>query len=217
MTPLVNLLVFVALLLTLLLVWRQSRPARLRLFVAQSAVLALLALTIGLFAGRRGLVAVAAVFLLVKVWIIPRVLARIAAQLPVRPVTPGRSAGLAVLGAGALVVLAYVIMLPVVGAADPARRLPTTGAIPLAFAITLIGLALCVTGRDALGQILGFLALENGIFALALLATWGLPGLVEAGVFLDVLVVVLIMEGVVVELRREHDSLDVDRLRELRG
>jgi hydrogenase-4 membrane subunit HyfE len=25
------------------------------------------------------------------------------------------------------------------------------------------------------------------------------------------------MEGVIVQIRREHDSLDVDRLRELRG
>jgi len=66
-------------------------------------------------------------------------------------------------------------------------------------------------------QILGFLMLENGIFALALLATYGLPGLVEAGVFLDVLVVVLVVEGLVLQIRREHASLDVDRLRELRG
>ena len=67
------------------------------------------------------------------------------------------------------------------------------------------------------GHILGFLMLENGIFGLALLATYGLPGLVEAGVFLDVLAIVLIMEGVVVQIRRTHESIDVSRLRELRG
>jgi hydrogenase-4 component E len=64
--------------------------------------------------------------------------------------------------------------------------------------------------------VLGFLVFENGIFALAVLATYGLPGLVEAGVFLDVLVIVLLMEGVVMQIRREHDSLSLDRLRELR-
>jgi len=83
--------------------------------------------------------------------------------------------------------------------------------------MALIGLALCVTGRDARGHILGFLVFENGVFGLAILATYGLPGIVEAGVFLDVLVIVLIMEAVVVEVRREHDSIDVDRLKELRG
>src|SRR5204862_415846 len=38
-----------------------------------------------------------------------------------------------------------------------------------------------------------------------------------AGVFLDVLVVVLVIEGLVLQIQREHASLDVDRLRELRG
>ena len=89
--------------------------------------------------------------------------------------------------------------------------------MPLAFAMALIGLFVCVTGRDALGQVIGFLVFENGIFALAVLATYGLPGIVEAGAFLEVLVLVLLMEGVLVQVRREHDSLDVDRLRELRG
>ena len=114
---------------------------------------------------------------------------------------------------GVLVVAAYVIMLPI----NRATELPTEGGIPLAFAMALIGLYLCVTGRDAFGHILGFLVLENGIFALAILATYGLPSIVEAGVFLDVLVVVLIMEGVVAQVRREHASIEEARLRELRG
>ena len=74
-----------------------------------------------------------------------------------------------------------------------------------------------LTGRDALGQVIGFLVFENGLFALAVLATYGLPGIVEAGAFLEVLVLVLLMEGMLIQIRREHDSLDVDRLRELRG
>jgi hydrogenase-4 component E len=207
-----NLLAFFGLAVTLLLVWRRSWPGRLRLFVLQSAVLALLAATVGWLAAKPGLLAVAAVFLALKAWIIPRVLQRMAAGTPVRPVAPGQSSGLALLTAGGLVVAAYVIILPVTTSAT----LPTAGAIPLAFAMALIGLFVCVTGRDVLGHVLGFLVFENGIFALAVLATYGLPGLVEAGVFLDVLVIVLLMEGVVVQMRREHDSLSIDRLSELR-
>jgi hydrogenase-4 component E len=213
MTSAANLLAFLGLVVTLLIVWRQSWRARLRLFVAQSLLLAALASTIGVLAQRRGLLLVAAVVIVVKGWVIPRVLARIGSGAPVRPVAPGRSSGIALLGAGALVVAAYVIMLPVTAATE----LPTERAIPLTFAMALIGLLLCVTGRDALGHILGFLVFENGIFGLAILATYGLPGIVEAGVFLDVLVIVLIMEAVVVQVRREHDSIDVDHLRELRG
>lgn len=207
-----NLLAFFGLAVTLLLVWRRSWPGRLRLFVLQSAVLALLAATVGWLAGKPALLVVAGVFLALKAWFIPRVLHRMAAGTPVRPVAPGQSSGVALLTAGGLVVAAYVIILPVTASAT----LPTAGAIPLAFAMALIGLFVCVTGRDVLGHVLGFLVFENGIFALALLATYGLPGLVEAGVFLDVLVIVLLMEGVVVQIRREHDSISVDHLSELR-
>ena len=215
MTVASNFLVFVALGLTLLLVWRQSWRGRVRLFVAQSCVLAALAVTLGALVQRPVLVAVGVVFAVMKTWIIPRVLRRMGRGSPLRPVAPGRSAGLPVLAAGALVVVAYAVMLPITGAV--ATGVPTRGAIPLAFAVVLIGLFVCVTGRDALGQVIGFLVFENGLFALALLATYGLPGIVEAGAFLEVLVLILIMEGVLVQIRREHDSLDIERLRELRG
>ncbi len=215
MTAITNLLAFFALGVTLVLVWRQSWRGRVHLFVVQSILLGVLAAAVGGLARRPALVLVAAIFLLVKTWLIPRVLMRMAAGAPLRPVRPGRSSGIPVLVAGGLVVIAYVIMLPI--STLPAAALPTHGAMPLAFAMALIGLFICVTGRDALGQVTGFLVFENAIFALGVVATYGMPGLVEAGVFLEVLVVVLLMEGVVVQMRREHDSLDVDRLQELRG
>ena len=213
MTTTANLLAFLGLVVTLLLVWRQSWPARLRLFAVQSALLAVLATAIGILAGKWALVGVGVVVLVVKAWMIPRVLWRIGSGAPMRPVGPSRSSAIPLLVAGVLVVAAYVVMLPV----NAATELPTEGGIPLAFAMALIGLYLCVTGHDAFGHILGFLVFENGIFALAILATYGLPSIVEAGVFLDVLVVVLIMEGVVEQVRHEHASIEEEELRELRG
>jgi len=214
MTTLSNLLAFLALGATLVLVWRQSWRGRVRLFVVQSLLLGALAAVIGALAKRPSLLFVAAVFVIVKI-VIARVLTRMAAGAPLRPTRPGRTAGIPLLVAGALVVVAYVIMLPVSSLASSA--LPTRGAIPLAFAMALIGLFVCVTGRDALGQVTGFLVFENAIFGLAVVATYGMPGLIEAGVFLEALVIVLLMEGVIVQIRREHDSLDVERLQELRG
>jgi len=213
MSEITNFLAFLGLLTTLLMVWRQSRPARLRLLAAQSILLAAQAVAIAAFTAHASLLLVALALILVKAWWIPRALGRMGEGAPRRPVAPGRSAGIRLLVSGGLVVLAYALILPV-SASSP---LPTRGGMPLAFAMALVGLYACVTGRDAIGQILGFLMFENGIFALGLLATYGLPGLVEAGVFLDVLVVVLIAEGLVMQIRQEHATIDVDRLRELRG
>ncbi|HEX2442062.1 MAG TPA: hypothetical protein VHT71_27375 [Methylomirabilota bacterium] len=213
MKDLSNFLAFLGLLTTVLMAWRQSRPARVRLLALQSLLLAAQAVTIAAFTARWGLLLVAVTLVVLKVWWIPRALTRMGAGEPPRPLEPGRSAGVRLLVVGGLIVAAYAVVLPVTASST----LPTRGGIPLAFAMALVGLAVCVTGRDAVGQIFGFLMLENGIFALGLLAAHGLPGLVEAGVFLDVLVVVLVAEALVMQIRDRHASLDVDLLRELRG
>ena len=70
--------------------------------------------------------------------------------------------------------------------------------------------------RRAVTQILGFLMLENGIFLLALLTTYGVPFIVEMGVFLDVLVAVLIMEVFVYHIKDNFDSIDVGELGKLK-
>lgn len=208
----VSLLSFAVVATGFLLVWRQSLPGRLRLFAAQSMLLAALAGVVWAFTGKGELGLVALAVLVVKGWAIPRILRRVVPAFP-RPSGPSRSPAGLLLAAGGLVFVAYAVMLPV----SKGTALPTAGGLPLALALGLIGLLLCVTARRALTQVLGFLVFENGIFMLALLATYGLPAIVEAGVFLDVLVAVLIVKVVLGEIRESFESTDVEHLRELRG
>src|SRR5215467_11974453 len=112
-----------------------------------------------------------------------------------------------------VVIVAFTVMAPITSS-DP---LPTADGIPLAFAGVLIGLFTTVNRRRALTQILGFLMLENSIFMIALLATYGVPLIVELGVFLDVLVAVLILEVFVYRIKENFDSIDVKHLGSLRG
>jgi hydrogenase-4 component E len=211
-SQLTSLLGFAVLVVAFLLVWRQSLPARVTLFAAQSALLAALAGLVGVFTQRSGLALVAVAFLVIKAWAIPRVLRRVLPALP-RPAGRVPSPAGPLLAAGGLVMVAYAVMLPVTREIP----LPTSGGIPLALATSLIGLLLCVLARRALSQVLGFLVFENGIFMLALLATYGLPVIVEVGVFLDVLVAVMIATAVVGEIGEAFRSTDVTELRELRG
>jgi hydrogenase-4 component E len=208
----VSFLSFGAVAVALLFVWRQSLPGRLRLFTVQSVLLAGLAGAVASFTGKRELWLVALAVLGVKAWLVPRVLRRVAPALP-RPTGRVPSPVGLLLGAGALIVVAYAVMLPVAAGS----RLPTAGSLPLGLAVSLLGLLVCVSARRALTQILGFLVFENGVFMLALLATYGLPGVVEIGVFLDLLVAVLIATAVLGEIEVSFASTDVDRLRELRG
>jgi hydrogenase-4 component E len=209
-----NLLSFLFLLMSFLLIVRNSLAGQVRMFAIQSGILAALAAVVALFGGRLELFGVAAVFTIIKVVVIPNVLNRAVARIGMqRAVAPylGTSTTLAV--CAVLVVIAFTAMSPITGS-DP---LPTADGIPLAFAGVLIGLFTTVNRRRALTQILGFLMLENSIFMIALLATYGVPLIVEIGVFLDVLVAVLILEVFVYRIKQNFDSIDVKQLGVLRG
>jgi hydrogenase-4 component E len=211
---LTNLLSFLVLGTTFLLIFRNSLPAQVKVFALQSAVLALLAAVVAAFARSVELFAVAVALAVVKGLIIPRVLNRAVNNLGLQPaVTPYLSTTLSLVVSSALVVTAFYVMTPIV----ESNPLPTADSIPLAFAGVLIGLFVTVNRRRALTQILGFLMLENSIFQLALLATYGVPFIVEIGVFLDVLVAVLILEVFVYRIKENFDSIDVGQLGELKG
>ena len=210
----VNLLSFVFLLMSFLLIIRSSLAGQVRMFAVQSAVLAAIAAVVAFFGGSWELLGVAAVVVIIKFFVIPSVLNRAIANIGLqRAVAPylGSSATLAI--CAALVVFAFYVMAPVTAS----NRLPTADGIPLAFASVLIGLFTTVNRKRALTQILGFLMLENGIFLIALLATYGIPLIVEMGVFLDVLVAVLILEVFIYRIKENFDSIEVKVMGVLRG
>lgn len=78
------------------------------------------------------------------------------------------------------------------------------------------GLFLIVARRKAITQVLGYVVLENGIFALGMVLVEAMPLLVELGVLLDVFVAVFVMGIIVFHINREFDHIDADQLRALK-
>ncbi len=211
---LVTLLSFTVLGAAFLLIVRRDLAGQVRLFAVQSLTLAVLAAVIAAFTRSIELAGVAAALALLKVVVIPRVLTRAVAKIGLQPAAlPYLGTPATLVVCGGLVTIAFYVMAPV-AASNP---LPTAEAIPIAFAGVLIGFFVMINRRRALTQILGFLMLENSIFLLALLATYGVPFIVEMGVFLDVLVAVLIMEVFIYRIKENFDSIEVDRLGRLKG
>jgi hydrogenase-4 component E len=209
----VNLLSFVALGMAILLIVRTRLEGQVRAFGLQSFVLALLSVLIAVYTGSLELFGVGVALFVVKVVIIPRVLNRAVAKIGLaRVATPYLSTAPALMICTLLTIIAFYVMTPIAAS----NSLPTADAMPLAFAGVLIGFFIMVNRRRAVTQILGFLMLENGIFLLALLATYGVPFIVEMGVFLDVLVAVLIMEVFVYHIKDNFDSIDVGELGKLK-
>jgi hydrogenase-4 component E len=58
--------------------------------------------------------------------------------------------------------------------------------------------------------------LENGIALLAVLGTYGIPLVVEIGVFLDLLLGFMVMQLFVYRIRETFESIDVEQLGRLK-
>jgi hydrogenase-4 component E len=88
--------------------------------------------------------------------------------------------------------------------------------LTVALFTTGTGLMIIVSRRKAVTQVLGYLAMENGIYAFGMAFAIQEPLLVEMGVLLDVFVAVFVMGIAIYNISREFDHIDTDRLTALK-
>jgi hydrogenase-4 component E len=84
--------------------------------------------------------------------------------------------------------------------------------VPVAFFTSLVGLVIIVSRRKALTQVLGYLALENGVYGFGTAVAPHLPALVELAILLDVFVAVFVMGIAIFHISREFNHIDTDKL-----
>ncbi len=202
-----------ALLYGLILLWRRGVPAYIAAFAGQSLVLAGVTAVVALFGGQRDLYWVAALLVLVKGIAIPALLRRMERRFRAeRELEPYVNTATSLVIAGLLVLVGYGISRPLVALS----RLPTRGGMPLAMGLVLVSLFVLVSRKKAITQVIGFLMLENGLALLAVLGTYGIPLIVELGVFLDALLGFLVMQIFVYRIHETFETIDVERLSRLR-
>ncbi len=83
-----------------------------------------------------------------------------------------------------LVIISFNLALPISQLAGTITR----STLGIAMASVLLSFLMMITRRKAVPQVIGFLAMENGLFFAATSATYGMPMVVELGIALDVLV-----------------------------
>jgi len=192
----------------------QRRTRRLiELFAWQGAILFASTSLVAYSAGLRHLWYSAALTLILKVVLLPlillRLVQRLQAQWDTEPLINIPTTML--LGVG-LVIFAF-------GLAQPISALATTitrNTLGIALAIILLAFLMMITRRSAVSQVVGFLAMENGLFFAATSATYGMPMVVELGIALDVLVGVLVLGIFFFQIREQFDSLDLHNLESLK-
>jgi hydrogenase-4 component E len=204
----------VFLFITVLLIAAAKRTATcITLFAVQCAVITAQIVAMAFLHRSAEAFAVAAMVLLVKVIVIPYALFRILRRLKVSPaVTASTTPGQSVFIVAALMLLAFAVVQPYARAFALDSEM-----LAAATAIVLTGGFLMVSRKRALMQVIGLLVLENGIFLAALTTTFGMPFVIEMGIFFDLLVCVLLMGVFVFRIRETFEHVDVSRLRRLRG
>jgi len=185
-----------------------------RLFALQSLLLALIAAIVAYFHNATHVYWVVALTFLGKVLFLPWLLGRLVRRIGIhQEIEPLLSSTASMLLCGAFTVLGYVV-------AQPFTSLERLGNNTLAVAITLVltGFFLMFNRRKAITQVLALLAVENGVMLAAIaLATYGMPLVVELGIFFDLMVAVMVLGILVYRIRETFASMDVGKLSQLRG
>lgn len=204
----------VLLLLTSFAIVSQRRLlACVNLFALQSMFLGATAALVAFLTGIHHIYVAAALTVVIKAIVIPRILKRVIERLNVtRELVMNVNIPAGQLICGSLVILAFFITQPII----PLGFLLTRDSLSIALAIVLIGFFTMIARKKALTQVIGFLVMENGLFLGATAAAYGMPLIVELGVFFDVLVGGLIVGIYTHRIQDAFDSVDTSKLTALK-
>jgi hydrogenase-4 component E len=184
-----------------------------RLFAWQGAALAASTLVVAYGTGQPHLYLSAAITIGLKVILIPWVLHRLIDQLDVRwDVETLINIPTTMLFGIALAIFAFALATPISQMASTITR----STLGIALASVLLSFLMMIVRRKAIPQVIGFLAMENGLLFAATSATYGMPLVVELGVALDVLVATFIFGIFFFHIREQFDSLDIRHMEKLK-
>ena len=213
---LVTLMAAFVLVLQIAMVGQRSLVMNIRLFAAQSFLLGAIAGAIAWYNHAPHIFIAAAMTVLLKAILVPILLERLVDRIDIHhEIEPIVNTPLSIMISGGLTLVAYLVGESFYHQEAGASLGHNTLAV--AISVFLIGFFMMINRRKALSQVLALLTLENGIFLAATCLTYGMPLIVELGVFFDVLVAVLVLGILVYRIRESFESMDVSKLRRLRG
>lgn len=196
---------------------------QIRLYMAQSALISVLAIVIAADRNLPDLYALAGLSFALKVVAVPLVLRRLLGRAGGNGHDEEEPAGVA--GSYTLspasAVLAGIVLAAIGffcfgafhihGSAAPATALAIAGAM------VLVAFGLMIVRRDVASQAIGFFTLENAISLAALVVAAGLPLILETAFLFDLLVAVVVFGMLIRAHHTRAESLSTADLTRLRG
>ncbi len=200
-------------LISLLMLYQDRLTALINVFAAQALLLTLSVAWQAYVQGAPHLYITALIALVFKALVIPLALHRIIKRLGIhREIDQVVGVGPTMLAGIGLVALALVVMLKVTSDADRLARED----LAFALSVVLLGLLIMVTRRNAVGLVVGFMSLENGL-VLAATGAKGMPLVVEISVAFSVLIAFIVIGVFLFRIRERFETVDVTALDRFRG
>lgn len=218
MPEIFNTLSVLILLSSFVLMANKRIKSYIKTFRIQSVLIALAAGILGVRSleeeGRFDILIVCAVIVILKVIVIPNILDRLYARSEYKV---GKDfmmniPSLVLLSAG-IVVFTYFSVSTIEGINEGGMNMQIVNSI----SVILIGLFFMISRKRAIGQIIGFLELENGLYITAMFCTHGMPFIVDMGIFIDMLTAVMIMGIMVFRINEQYESINIKKLNRLKG
>jgi len=183
------------------------------LFATQGLILTISTAVVAYSSHQHHLYYSAALTLVLKVILLPWILHRLIRKLNVKwDIETLFNIPATMLIGIALVIFAFNLAAPISQMAGTI----TKSTLGIAMASVLLSFLMMITRSKAVPQVIGFLAMENGLFFAATSATYGMPMVVELGIALDVLVGMFILGIFFFQIRETFDSLDLKHMEKLK-
>jgi len=189
--------------------------ASLQLFILQSLLLSTSAFLLGIATKSFHLFAVAGITIATKTLLIPWLLRYTVSEEVYRTREIGRvlNIPISLLFSAVLVVIAYAIANPIMNAVEvPFARIN----LPLGLAAIFLGAFTVTVRREAVPQLLGLLAVENGVFFAGVAIVPNLPVIAELAAAVDVPVVALVVGLLTRQIHQRLGTTSVGHLSALR-
>jgi hydrogenase-4 component E len=213
LTQSVNLLGAMLLMLAFAMISQRRILSLINLFTLQGLALVVSTVVVGYVTDQPHLYLSAGLTFVLKVLVIPVLLHRIVDRLKIRWDVE------TLINIPTTMLIGILVVIFAFNLATPIARLSTSmasGTLGIALACVLLSFLMMITRAKAVPQVIGFLAMENGLFFAATSATHGMPMVVELGIALDVLIGVLILGVFMFQIREQFDSLDIRHLEKLK-
>jgi hydrogenase-4 component E len=176
-----------------------------KVYAIQSFFVAISILSIGIYSSSFDLYVSSFLTLVIKTFVIPYALFKTIDEMKIkREIKAFVNITNSLMVISAIIIFTFLLTRYInLGGSVIAKEI-----FPISLSIIFIGAFIMVSRQKPITQLIGFLTLENGIMLVATSVTYGMPLIVEIGIFFDVIVGATMASLIIHHINHDIDDID---------